>query len=94
MEILLAFRSGFHAKCTPENGKKTLERVRQNASDLLFYVNATGYSSARIFFGRSAVMAKGLGATPEEEHREGIHRLANVCYQLALHRRFLLDQNN
>lgn len=33
--------------------------------------------SARIFFGRSAVMAKGLGATPEQEHREGIHRLAN-----------------
>ncbi|RDB17835.1 mRNA turnover protein 4 [Hypsizygus marmoreus] len=32
--------------------------------------------SARIFFGRSAVMAKALGATPEEEHRAGIHKLA------------------
>ncbi|KAJ7505201.1 ribosomal protein L10-domain-containing protein [Mycena galericulata] len=32
--------------------------------------------SARIFFGRSAVMAKALGATPEEEHRLGIHKLA------------------
>ncbi|KAJ6559072.1 ribosomal protein L10-domain-containing protein [Mycena vulgaris] len=32
--------------------------------------------TARIFFGRSAVMAKALGATPEEEHRLGIHKLA------------------
>jgi len=32
--------------------------------------------SARIFFGRSAVMAKALGTTPEEEHRPGLHRLA------------------
>ncbi|KAF8172044.1 ribosomal protein L10-domain-containing protein [Mycena galopus ATCC 62051] len=32
--------------------------------------------SARIFFGRSAVMAKALGTTPEEEHRLGIHKLA------------------
>ncbi|KAJ6563538.1 ribosomal protein L10-domain-containing protein [Mycena sp. CBHHK59/15] len=31
--------------------------------------------TARIFFGRSAVMAKALGATPEEEHRLGIHKL-------------------
>ncbi|KAJ7675681.1 ribosomal protein L10-domain-containing protein [Mycena polygramma] len=33
--------------------------------------------SARIFFGRSAVMAKALGTTPEEEHRTGIYKLAN-----------------
>ncbi|KAF8895354.1 hypothetical protein BD779DRAFT_1499018 [Infundibulicybe gibba] len=32
--------------------------------------------SARIFFGRSAVMAKALGVTPEEEHRLGIHKLS------------------
>ncbi|EAU85963.2 hypothetical protein CC1G_02986 [Coprinopsis cinerea okayama7 len=32
--------------------------------------------SARIFFGRGAVMAKALGTTPEEEHKEGIHKLA------------------
>ncbi|KAG6814241.1 hypothetical protein H0H92_015356 [Tricholoma furcatifolium] len=32
--------------------------------------------SARIFFGRGAVMAKALGLTPEEEHRTGIHKLA------------------
>ncbi|GLB38401.1 putative component of the ribosome assembly machinery [Lyophyllum shimeji] len=32
--------------------------------------------SARIFFGRGAVMAKALGITAEEEHRPGIHKLA------------------
>ncbi|TFK40525.1 ribosomal protein L10-domain-containing protein [Crucibulum laeve] len=32
--------------------------------------------SARIFFGRGAVMAKALGTTPEEEHRDGIYKLA------------------
>ncbi|KAK7048492.1 ribosome assembly factor mrt4 [Favolaschia claudopus] len=32
--------------------------------------------TARIFFGRSAVMAKALGTTPEEEHRLGLHQLA------------------
>jgi len=32
--------------------------------------------SARIFFGRGAVMAKALGTTPEEEHRLGLHKLA------------------
>lgn len=37
-------------------------------------------SSARIFLGRGAVMAKALGNTPEEEHRQGLHKIANVCY--------------
>ncbi|KAL4249068.1 Ribosome assembly factor mrt4 [Abortiporus biennis] len=32
--------------------------------------------SARIFFGRGAVMAKALGMTPEEEHKSGLHRIA------------------
>ncbi|PCH39977.1 mRNA turnover protein 4-like protein [Wolfiporia cocos MD-104 SS10] len=32
--------------------------------------------SARMFFGRGAVMAKALGTTPEEEHRLGLHKLA------------------
>ncbi|KAH9841814.1 mRNA turnover protein 4-like protein [Rhodofomes roseus] len=32
--------------------------------------------SARIFFGRGAVMAKALGMTPAEEHRLGLHKLA------------------
>ncbi|KAG1885087.1 ribosomal protein L10-domain-containing protein [Suillus subluteus] len=32
--------------------------------------------SARIFFGRGAVMAKALGTTVEEEHRMGLHKLA------------------
>jgi mRNA turnover protein 4 len=37
-------------------------------------------SSARIFFGRSAVMAKALGTTPEEEHRSGLHNLAKAGF--------------
>ncbi|PSR76744.1 hypothetical protein PHLCEN_2v8229 [Hermanssonia centrifuga] len=32
--------------------------------------------TARIFFGRGAVMAKALGTTPEEEHKMGLHKLA------------------
>ncbi|KZT09389.1 mRNA turnover protein 4-like protein [Laetiporus sulphureus 93-53] len=32
--------------------------------------------SARMFFGRGAVMAKAIGTTPEEEYRMGLHRLA------------------
>jgi mRNA turnover protein 4 len=35
-------------------------------------------STARIFLGRGAVMAKALGSTIEEEHREGLHKLAEV----------------
>lgn len=35
-------------------------------------------SSARMFFGRGAVMAKALGTTPAEEHKEGMHKLAKV----------------
>jgi len=35
-------------------------------------------SSARIFFGRGAVMAKALGTTPEEEHKLGLSKLATV----------------
>ncbi|KAF9499032.1 hypothetical protein BDN71DRAFT_1384746 [Pleurotus eryngii] len=32
--------------------------------------------SARIFFGRAAVMAKALGTTPAEEYRLGLHKLS------------------
>jgi hypothetical protein len=35
-------------------------------------------SSARIFFGRGAVMAKALGTTVEEEHRLGLSKIATV----------------
>lgn len=35
-------------------------------------------SSARLFFGKGAVMAKALGTTPEEEHRLGLSKLAAV----------------
>jgi hypothetical protein len=36
-------------------------------------------STARIFLGRGAVMAKALGSTIEEEHREGLHNLSKVA---------------
>jgi hypothetical protein len=36
------------------------------------------HSSARLFFGRGALMAKALGTTPEEEHRPGLASLARV----------------
>jgi hypothetical protein len=36
------------------------------------------YSSARLYFGRGALMAKALGTTPEEEHRPGLAPLARV----------------
>ncbi len=41
-------------------------------------------STARIFFGRGAVMAKALGTTPEEEHKMGLHKLAKVRTPLLL----------
>ncbi|KAF8349367.1 ribosomal protein L10-domain-containing protein [Amanita rubescens] len=41
--------------------------------------------SARIIFGRGAVMAKALGTSPEEEHKLGIHQLAqNIKGQVGL----------
>jgi hypothetical protein len=36
------------------------------------------HSSARLFFGRGALMAKALGTTPEEEYRPGLAPLARV----------------
>ncbi|KAJ2931965.1 hypothetical protein H1R20_g5113, partial [Candolleomyces eurysporus] len=39
--------------------------------------------SARIFFGRGAVMAKGIGTTPEEEHKPGLHKLAQEFRRLS-----------
>lgn len=36
------------------------------------------HSSARLYFGRGALMAKALGTTPEEEHRPGLAPLARV----------------
>ena len=45
------------------------------STDLILY---PVYSSARLFFGRGALMAKALGTTPEEEHRPGMAPLARV----------------
>ena len=38
----------------------------------------SAHSTARLFFGRGALMAKALGTTPEEEHRPGLAPLARV----------------
>jgi len=55
------------------------------------------YSSARIFFGRGAVMAKALGTTTEEEHRLGLSKLAKVRFPLFFtpsNNKFILDPAN
>ncbi|BGP45292.1 mRNA turnover and ribosome assembly protein [Rhodotorula kratochvilovae] len=36
------------------------------------------WKGSRIFLGRNAVMRKGLGATPEDECRLGVHKVANM----------------
>ncbi|KAG1745961.1 ribosomal protein L10-domain-containing protein [Suillus paluster] len=79
------------SKKTREHKNALLAEVQQNAEKWkycwLFEVGAMRNAhlktvrnlwkdSARIFFGRGAVMAKALGATVEEEHRMGLHKLA------------------
>ncbi|KAG2129142.1 hypothetical protein DEU56DRAFT_500220 [Suillus clintonianus] len=79
------------SKKTREHKNALLTEVQQNAEKWkycwLFEVGAMRNShlktvrnlwkdTARIFFGRGAVMAKALGATAEEEHRMGLHKLA------------------
>ena len=57
------------------------------------WLNIRESSSARIFFGRSAVMAKALGTTPEGEHRSGLHILAKAgsasCFEFKVTNVFL-----
>jgi len=55
---------------------KVFSRFTVNEKRWIFL--ALSYSSARIFFGKGAVMAKALGTTPEEEHRAGLSNLAKV----------------
>ncbi|GBE83117.1 mRNA turnover protein 4-like protein [Sparassis latifolia] len=79
------------AKKTREQKNALLKEVQENADKWqycwLFEVGNMRNShlktvrrlwkdSARIFFGRGAVMAKALGTTPAEEHRVGLHKLA------------------
>ncbi|EIW81014.1 hypothetical protein CONPUDRAFT_123878 [Coniophora puteana RWD-64-598 SS2] len=79
------------AKKTREDKSTLIEEVQQNIEKWkycwLFEVGAMRNAylktvrklwkdSARIFFGRGAVMAKALGTTVEEEHRPGLHKLA------------------
>ncbi|KAL4075237.1 ribosomal protein L10-domain-containing protein [Scleroderma yunnanense] len=79
------------AKKTKEHKGALLANVQENSDKWKYcYVFSVGTmrnthlktvrklwkDSARIFFGRAAVMAKGLGTTPEEEHRPGLHKLS------------------
>ncbi|KAJ3987917.1 ribosomal protein L10-domain-containing protein [Lentinula detonsa] len=78
-------------KKTREHKSAVMENVKENAEKWkycwLFEVGAMRNAhlktvrnlwkdSARIFFSRSALLAKALGTTPEEEHCTGIHKLA------------------
>ncbi|RDX48219.1 mRNA turnover protein 4-like protein [Polyporus arcularius HHB13444] len=79
------------AKKTKEHKTALIQEVQENADKWqycwLFEVGNMRNShlktvrklwkdTARIFFGRGAVMAKAIGTTPEEEHRPGLHKLA------------------
>lgn len=77
VEILLGLRSGQHEKCSLEDCTEIMEGVREPPTFVILLANFLD-SSARMFFGRGAVMAKALGTTPEEECRQGIHVLAKV----------------
>lgn len=77
MEVLLVVRGGEHEERPPENDPEALERV----STLFSWIEGSQHvyhSSGRMFFGRGAVMAKGLGNTVEEEHLPGLHLLSQV----------------
>ncbi|CEQ39186.1 SPOSA6832_00710, partial [Sporobolomyces salmonicolor] len=50
-----------------------VEHMRNN----LLQEVRTAWKGSRIFLGRNAVMRKGLGATPEDECRLGVHKVAN-----------------
>ncbi|KAE9392838.1 mRNA turnover protein 4-like protein [Gymnopus androsaceus JB14] len=80
-------------KKTREHKTAMMENVKENADKWkycwLFEVGAMRNThlktvrnlwkdSARIFFSRSALLAKALGTTPEEEHRMGMHKLAKA----------------
>ncbi|KAJ4482022.1 ribosomal protein L10-domain-containing protein [Lentinula aciculospora] len=78
-------------KKTREHKSAMMENVKENAEKWkycwLFEIGAMRNAhlktvrnlwkgSARIFFSRSALLARALGTTPEEEYRMGIHKLA------------------
>ncbi|TCD70888.1 mRNA turnover and ribosome assembly protein [Steccherinum ochraceum] len=79
------------AKKTKEQKSALINEVQQNAdkwsycwlfevgnmrNSHLKIVRKLWKDTARIFFGRGAVMAKALGNTAEEEHKEGLHKIA------------------
>lgn len=55
------------------------ECVLFSCSKWSWLFNVDLISTARIFLGRGAVMAKALGSSIEDEHREGLHRLSKVA---------------
>ncbi|KAF5369306.1 hypothetical protein D9758_002811 [Tetrapyrgos nigripes] len=78
-------------KKTRKHKSEMMDKVKENADKWkycwLFEVGAMRNAhlktvrnlwkdSARIFYSRASLMAKALGTTPEEEHRMGIHKLA------------------
>ncbi|RPD62731.1 mRNA turnover protein 4-like protein [Lentinus tigrinus ALCF2SS1-7] len=80
------------AKKTKEHKSALIQEVQENADKWQYCwlfevgnmrnahlktVRKLWKDTARIFFGRGAVMAKALGTTPEEEHRPGLHKLAS-----------------
>jgi hypothetical protein len=78
VEILLDVRGWQHEERTLEDRSQSLEGVRDHPKFPQRIADWFCSSTARIFFGRGAVMAKALGTTPEEEHRPGLHVLAKV----------------
>ncbi|KAI8978772.1 mRNA turnover protein 4-like protein [Trametes punicea] len=79
------------AKKTREQKNALLKEVQENADKWQYCwlfevgnmrnahlktVRRLWKDTARIFFGRGAVMAKALGTTPEEEYKPGMHKLA------------------
>ncbi|PAV17445.1 mRNA turnover 4 [Pyrrhoderma noxium] len=80
------------AKKTKEQKESLYNEIQENAdkyrycwvfdvgnmrNDQLKIVRSLWKDSARIFFGRCAVMAKALGTSPETEHKDGLHKIAN-----------------
>jgi mRNA turnover protein 4 len=37
------------------------------------------WDDSKVLFGKTKVMAKALGTTPEDEYQVNLHKLSNVC---------------
>jgi mRNA turnover protein 4 len=38
----------------------------------------TAWNDSKVLFGRTKIMAKALGTTPEDEYQENLHKLSEV----------------